>query len=261
MKEKIGSLNIDWINVVVLNSPGNWLSQDPIFEVTPKEFLRYAKTDLKLENKHGFINALTNAKRAMDCQADLFVESLGLKATKKFPESVNVFISKNCNHQDANKNFRLIEALGVAPSGVLSRYRTFRNKLEHFYQIPDIKLIEESIELAVLFISTLDNAMRSFSFSSIASKNKCDEGKGYIEMYYRKAGQLELTLYSCMKNLRESKIDTCILSPEDDLYMNLMKVNLLVGTEIGWDESIKEFILEVDPKIQQRNIKPEMAYA
>lgn len=47
------------------------------FEVTPEEFLNFAKMDYKDNSKKGLVGAVTNAKRAIDCQIDWIINYLG----------------------------------------------------------------------------------------------------------------------------------------------------------------------------------------
>jgi hypothetical protein len=57
------------------------------FEITPKEFLEFAEEDIDLNNNHGFINALSNAKRSIECQSDIIHFSFGIPYEKlNFPK-------------------------------------------------------------------------------------------------------------------------------------------------------------------------------
>jgi len=55
-------------NIIVERGSGELLNHE--FEIKPKDFLNYSKKDFKAKNERGNINALTNAKRAIDCQTD-----------------------------------------------------------------------------------------------------------------------------------------------------------------------------------------------
>jgi len=44
--------------------------EEPIFEIIPKDFLKFAKSDLKIKAKRSSINVLSNVKRAIDSQID-----------------------------------------------------------------------------------------------------------------------------------------------------------------------------------------------
>ena len=47
-------------------------------EIEPEEFLIYAAKDFLCKEKHGFINALSNCKRAIDCQIATIFQCFGL---------------------------------------------------------------------------------------------------------------------------------------------------------------------------------------
>lgn len=48
------------------------------FEVTPTEYLAFAENDLESKDLRGLINALSNTKRALDCQIDSLLYTFGL---------------------------------------------------------------------------------------------------------------------------------------------------------------------------------------
>lgn len=61
-------------------------NQDSIeteFELTSQDFLKFSESDLISESVHKYINALSNAKRALDCQLDTLLIGFGYyKITK-----------------------------------------------------------------------------------------------------------------------------------------------------------------------------------
>ena len=63
--------------LVFLPSGGTGLNFDE-FDITPRDFLRYAKDDFQSQSEAGLINALSNAKRAIDCQIDTAIRSMGI---------------------------------------------------------------------------------------------------------------------------------------------------------------------------------------
>lgn len=68
---------------------GLWLDsgasfREGFFELSPNHFLRFAKSDLNLKTKRSTVNALSNAKRAIECQVDEILYVLGhYKAAKR----------------------------------------------------------------------------------------------------------------------------------------------------------------------------------
>jgi hypothetical protein len=261
--ECIKDIGTDWTHVVVVSDGGNWLGRHNPFSVTSKEFLRYAKTDFKQNNTHGLINALTNTKRAMDCQVDHFIRAIGLDHSKAFPPEVDKFIRLHSSESGGNKNYRLIEALGVSPASIINRYRELRNKLEHFYEVPERQLVKDAIELAELLISTIDNSMRSFCLTSFTNGELAPSNKnGSIQVYYEDgSGKVRIEFFSRLSSNPDYLVNTLYFNQDDPLYLPLIKTCLLVGTEIGWDEAVKDFIVLLYKDMPKHAIHPRLDYA
>jgi hypothetical protein len=150
-------LNFTKINVVREGGFGINAS----FEINPSDFLKFAKKDLKQNDERGQINAITNAKRAIDCQTDLVLKLLGIDFDKELPNAAKHFINQIGTRQDSNEkyNLKLIEALGIAPIGLVSKVRKLRHQLEHYYQIPLHDDAREALELAELYINSTQHRL------------------------------------------------------------------------------------------------------
>ncbi|HWZ05224.1 MAG TPA: hypothetical protein VNX40_16515 [Mucilaginibacter sp.] len=138
------------------------------FPITPRNFLNYSKQDIKIGDKRGKINALTNAKRAIDCQADKIFYSLGIVDSNfqknKLSESINKYISvvdPSIIKRDLQYKFKLLEAMGFAPADIIARSRELRNKMEHFYLEPSLSDVRDAISLADLFINATESKLKS----------------------------------------------------------------------------------------------------
>lgn len=130
------------------------------FETTPKEFLNYCKQDFKSGDRKGNINALTNAKRAIDGQTDRLFFSIGLDPNN-FPNNVvEEFISKSKNpaKKDLPIRLRLLQAINFAPAKIIANVRQIRNALEHYYISPSNEEVSDAIELA-LFLKNKHNTL------------------------------------------------------------------------------------------------------
>lgn len=51
----------------------------PIYDISSEEFLYFAENAIASETKEGIVNAVSNLKRALDCEMDMFFESINLK--------------------------------------------------------------------------------------------------------------------------------------------------------------------------------------
>ena len=70
---KVSKINLTDMTLRTIS--GTSLQQN-IFNISPKDFLRFAKEDLKERDERGLINSITNSKRAIDCQIDETIEKL-----------------------------------------------------------------------------------------------------------------------------------------------------------------------------------------
>lgn len=117
----------------------------------------------------GYINALTNAKRAIDCQTDKIFQSVGLDP-HKFPKIVLDFTKTKV--QNTNAKLLFLQSLNFAPTGVISETRTLRNKLEHFYKKPTKKEVSSALELAELFLMATESKIAEIQEYVFTDKEK-----------------------------------------------------------------------------------------
>lgn len=152
------------------------------FDISPKDFLDYSKQDFKTNNNHGNINSLTNAKRAIDCQTDKVLSSLGLDPNN-FPPAIEQYISKSRSSpakKDLPIRLRFLQAIGFAPAGIIADARLLRNKLEHYYKKPSNEEVSNAIELAELFILATDSKLKSLWDFSLTDKDKHSKSDGHL---------------------------------------------------------------------------------
>lgn len=163
-------LKIDPTQLVIDNLGGGSLGNN--FELSPKDFIRFAKEDFKTDSTRGLINAITNAKRAIDCQIDNALTGFGLAMDNIDKSSEFLIKDLNLNQKNLPFKLKLIQALGLAPGGLTSKVRNLRNKLEHYYKIPKNQEVEEAIEIAELFILSIESKTKILDdHFIISSKN------------------------------------------------------------------------------------------
>ena len=108
----------------------------PIYDITAEQFLEFAKNAISSETKESIVNAVSNLKRAIDCEMDLFFESMNIK---------RIFDKNNLKFEIKSKFF--LDA-GLLPTHSINKINTIRNKLEHEYQMPQISDVRTYYELA-----------------------------------------------------------------------------------------------------------------
>ena len=172
LKESLKESKIDLTNLILIPSGGGG-SDNSDFEISPKDFLRFSKLDFHSNNRKGLINSLTNAKRAIDCQIDETFSVLGIDF-QEIPNQAENIISLLKFSNDLPYKLKLIQALNLAPAYIVSKARTLRNKLEHFYKLPTKEEVQESIDIAELFIRSIEGKTRILEgeFYLTDSKNR-----------------------------------------------------------------------------------------
>ena len=139
-------VSIEALRLLVSNANDNtadgWSSIDieVPFDLRPKDFLNFAESDLNNICSHGSINALTNIKRAIDCQLDSLLYAFGL-----------LEISKE-NRWSFPYKSELLTKIGVVSPRILKKINQKRNLLEHDYAKPDAEQVEDALDIANLFL-------------------------------------------------------------------------------------------------------------
>ncbi|MBC3797374.1 hypothetical protein, partial [Acetobacterium tundrae] len=177
MNELSDIFKIKWNNFYIQGDVQTSFEAD-IFEIMPKDFLKFAKSDTQITEIKGKISVVANAKRAIDCQTDYILAYLGYDYKnlnlERYPE-VQIIIDEfntesNCEKNIAQK-LKIIQALGISPVSLINRTRKVRNKLEHEYSIPKNNEILEAVELADLFINTTSNIVIHEMITDYAIQN------------------------------------------------------------------------------------------
>lgn len=145
LREFVERAGISEKNSVGYADTGAWLRCP--FEVAPYQFIEFAKKDLQGDEKHALINALSNAKRAIDCQMETVFHSLGVKPTK----------------DNLPSKLQLLKELGIVSPNILGKIGTQRNDVEHRFKKPKRGDVEDSVDIAALFVHAIDAALNPFS--------------------------------------------------------------------------------------------------
>lgn len=210
--ELFKNANLDYTNLVIeLREIVNFELFD--FRITPKEYLKFAKQDLKDNSDRGLINSLSNAKRSIDCLIDATLMGLHINIKDNIPKetidfSNTILVGDNKNIQPSQ--LKLFCALGFAPSFLISEVRLLRNKIEHDYELPKIEDVKKAIDVAELLIETVGfKGVNSFTMLISDTNN---ENRGIVIDTDYGYNEDKITHFS----LNEWKLQV-----SNDLYYNL----------------------------------------
>lgn len=135
-------IKINWNSFYIVQDCTSY-SNNINFDLTPEDFLNFAKEDYQNLDNKGLVGVLSNSKRAIDCQIDWIISYLGfdyLNFNEKNYSNIKSLINEFEKTMDYNNTLtfklRFIQALEIAPTFLISKIRKFRNKLEHEYIIP-----------------------------------------------------------------------------------------------------------------------------
>ncbi|WP_219136389.1 hypothetical protein [Janthinobacterium sp. UMAB-60] len=154
----------------------------PDFELLPRDFVEFAERDLKAgSSTHSLVNATANLKRAVDCQLDYLLVALNLD--KLYREK----------RLGVDRKLGFLKRAGIFRSRSIEKLNTFRNRLEHHYEIPKIEDVEVYFDLVAAFVSVAEAVIPAFSHS--ASLGMQIHGGGYVGTKFTYEGpKLELSL-------------------------------------------------------------------
>jgi hypothetical protein len=184
---------------------------DTSFETMPSEFISFAELDLQGSFDHKYINALSNAKRALDCQADRLLKLFGY-----YDDSQDKFWG-------FPKKIELIQKFDILAPRVLNKINKTRNLMEHQYVKPDASQVEDFLDIVSLFIASTDR-YTSNSLIDIGYLNEDNEefqGFSEVDIIIDK-GKLKVKTYE-FESKKHVKFN--ILKTDAD-YIEILKMHL-----------------------------------
>jgi hypothetical protein len=265
MKDKLlnilKSSKLDLTKLYLIPEGGSEL-QKSTFEISPKDFLRFAKQDLKEGNEKGFINSLTNSKRAIDCQVDNAMESLGIKSQNFNPE-FKEFVKLFDFEEDIPIKLKIIHSINLAPSLIISKTRTLRNKLEHIYQKPKLSEVKEALDVADLFIRSVEGKLYIVltEFFITDEKNHCEESgwKVFTNLDFSFNSE-ELNFKISLKEDRNSNktIEDVVINAMDKEFCGLLGLMISNNDEVEVEDSLKALLKFIGHPIPSEKVSVEL---
>lgn len=215
------------------------------FDIAPKDFLRFAKQDLKQKDDRGIINCLTNSKRAIDCQADETLEKCGIKNNDFNSLDIKNFVVHFDLDDEIPIKLKIIQALNLAPGILISKTRTLRNKLEHVYKKPSINGAKEALDVADLFIRSIEGkfTLLTNDFSLTDEKNydhkyDSDSHVDFINGLYFSYDTVK-HYFSVNKIINKKSATKTVLNSKDKGYYGILRLMFSIGDDMELEESLK----------------------
>ncbi|GGE00262.1 hypothetical protein [Paenibacillus nasutitermitis] len=142
----------------------------PEQDMYARDYLKFAENQLQIGTIESLINCISNLKRAVDCQIDIFFYTLGL----------NVVLKKR--NLKFEKKLEFLGAIGIFSPKSLAKLNTIRNKMEHEYSIPQIIELDLYFDLVLAFIYNLETAIIVLSTDERNLYNK--DGESVNDSYF-----------------------------------------------------------------------------
>lgn len=137
-----------------------------IFNITPHEYLKFMEEDLKNKDKRNIINALSNGKRALDCQIEMLLYSFCMQ---DYAEKARLNIPAK---------IMLLNSAGIIAPRILNKINKIRNMMEHDFYCPSIIEVQDFADVILLFICYTDKYLLNV-------KTDCEIEKYLEEEWYR----------------------------------------------------------------------------
>jgi hypothetical protein len=245
---KTCKLNIG--DILIDRGSGELLNHE--FEIQPKDFLNYSKQDFKTKDQRGHINALTNAKRAIDCQTDKILTCFGFAIDKQLPKSNHQYIqlvNAEIAGTDLPHKLKLIQAFGLAPADIIADSRMIRNKLEHYYVSCRDKDVQNAIQLADLFINATDSKLK------IVWDYRITDGEGHgkddcacIDVRFNQDKKIEVG------GFHQGKYHKLEFDQNDIEFYGLLKLTYSFDYDQDLEDAFKELMRIIKHPIPEHNI-------
>ncbi len=241
LRNLVSLIRLDPQRAITIPQGGSSLPKTPL-EILPDDFLERAEEDYETGGSAAQLNAITNAKRAVDSQIDEALLRFGYKI----------------NSWSFNKKLEAFSNLGLVTPRIIRRIRSPRNKLEHEFKKPKDIEVEEALDLASLFVAATQRHLscfmdeftfgnedeqidhfrfrRDLTFTMLHSEHKYDKATFTIWAH---------TNEECKDRINSSMVGETTISCEDKIFPAV--VALATATDRGYrvQRAIEQFFYKL----------------
>jgi hypothetical protein len=236
LKLLIEKLGVKEDKAIKLCSGGRELVDD--VDLNPTDFLERAEEDYELGGSASLLNSITNAKRAIHCQIDQTLTSLGFNSKRwNLPQKID-----------------MLNRLGFIAPRILKRVTDARNVLEHEYSAPTIQQIEESLDLAALFLGATNRYLENFGDEfSIGNRDEqvdafCCKNELRFSFGYKEKG-FNVVAFSNVSPECELRTDFVVgrvfIKPTDEIFPNVIRLVVASDNDVKIEKALKSFFTTI----------------
>jgi hypothetical protein len=119
------------------------------FEVTPKQYFQFARSDLEMSNDKAFNNAAYNIKKGIDCQIDTIL-------------TIFDFLQKAKTEKwDYTKKVEFLESLEITSQKTIKRVLKLKNLIEGEYTLNTQKTLDSALKTLEEFLDETKNCIKN----------------------------------------------------------------------------------------------------
>jgi hypothetical protein len=176
------------------------------FEITPKKYFQFARSDLEMSNEKAFNNAAYNIKKGIDCQIDTIL-------------TIFDFLQKAKTEKwDYTKKVEFLESLEITSQKTIKRVLKLKNLIEGEYTLHTqktldsaLKTLEEFLDETKKCIKNLEDIQFDVSLHPEFNNNSADDWV------------FELTYKNNDFHISHLNKEILKLTHTDDQYFNFLK--------------------------------------
>lgn len=190
----------------------------PEFELLPRDFVEFAERDLRTNSStHSLVNATSNLKRAVDCQLDFLLCALNLDW---------LYREKRLG---VDRKLGLLKKAGIFRSRSIEKLNTFRNRLEHHYEVPKIEDVEVYFDLVAAFVNVVEATLPALGFGAHLHMS-ISSGGDVLTEFSQEGPKISLHLESHVSNYKNTfEVD---LSSSTNVLESLESFAFLLRTHL-----------------------------
>jgi hypothetical protein len=155
----------------VLNNESRYF--DTAFKVMPRQYLSFAQQDIESGLEHRYINAITNIRRAVNCQVDRLIKLLLY---------YNISLRDKWSSQ---RKLQFLMSMEIITKNELYKMAATRNITEHFYIQPHPEKVMSALSTATEFIDSTEPYASYFKVVSEYTNDTPEKYEGISNLSVR----------------------------------------------------------------------------